>query len=205
MSVIERPGWLKWKKLLSVALAWSRLRAVSYFSLQSYYIYKHRRNEGVSPRRKNKIAVTGHPLRRANFSLYICSPSLNGDSRSLRERRCSLGRAKTPGGGGIPLHKPFRYVPPHIRRVNAPLWSENGYRLCLFWSGIGYGFRGNYGRVWTHRFNSKRVRKKEKYANLKLISDAVCVLKGRVWKRVWKWHFSKQGQDLDNRAARLHH
>ena len=80
-----------------MALAWSRLRAVSYFSLQSYYIYKHRRNEGVSPRKKIRLQSRA-TLRRANFSLYICSPSLNGDSRSLRERRCSLGRAKTPGG-----------------------------------------------------------------------------------------------------------
>ena len=90
-----------------------------------------------------------------------------------------LGGGQRPrGGGGV--HKPFRYVPPHIRRVNAPLRSDNGYRLCLFRSGIAYGFRGSYGRVRTHRFNSKRVRKKEKYANSKLISDAVCVLKGRV-------------------------
>ena len=25
-------------------------------------------------------------------------------------------------------------------RVFAPFWSENGYRLCSIWSGIGYGF-----------------------------------------------------------------
>ena len=25
--------------------------------------------------------------------------------------------------------------------VFAPFWSENGYRLCSIWSGIGYGFR----------------------------------------------------------------
>ena len=24
----------------------------------------------------------------------------------------------------------------------APFWSVNGYRLCLFWPGIGYGFQG---------------------------------------------------------------
>ena len=29
----------------------------------------------------------------------------------------------------------------------APFWSENVYTLCPFWSGIGYGFRGNYGSV----------------------------------------------------------
>ena len=31
--------------------------------------------------------------------------------------------------------------------VFAPFWSESGYRLCPFWSGIGCGFRGNYGSV----------------------------------------------------------
>ena len=28
-----------------------------------------------------------------------------------------------------------------------PYWCENGNRLRPFWSGIGYGFRGNYGIV----------------------------------------------------------
>ena len=35
-------------------------------------------------------------------------------------------------------------------RVFAPVWSENGYTLCPFWSGIGYGFWGNYGGVWPY-------------------------------------------------------
>ena len=29
-------------------------------------------------------------------------------------------------------------------RAFASRWSENGYTLCPFWHGIGYGFRGNY-------------------------------------------------------------
>ena len=37
--------------------------------------------------------------------------------------------------------------PPPSGRVFAPFWSENEYTLCPFWSGIGYGFRGNYGSV----------------------------------------------------------
>ena len=32
-------------------------------------------------------------------------------------------------------------------RVFAPVWSENGYRFCPFWSGVGYGLRRNYGCV----------------------------------------------------------
>ena len=46
--------------------------------------------------------------------------------------------------GGTPLYKPYRYVPltptpppppPDAKgMVFAPFWSENGSRLCLFWS-----------------------------------------------------------------------
>ena len=49
------------------------------------------------------------------------------------------------GGGGSPLYKPYR----------------------PFWSGIGYGFRGNYRSLRTYLW--VRVRKKEKYANSKWI------------------------------------
>ena len=42
----------------------------------------------------------------------------------------------------------------------------------LFWFGIGYDFRGNYGSVWTYlsfqfKMSKKSLRKKEKYANSK--------------------------------------
>ena len=46
------------------------------------------------------------------------------------------------GGGGTPLYKPHMYVPPQ-REGFLRCWSENGYRLCPFGSGIGYGSRGN--------------------------------------------------------------
>ena len=102
-------------------------------------------------------------------------------------------------------------------RVFAPFWSENGYTLCLFWCGIGYGFwgpTGVYERIY--RFNSKWVRKKEKYANsiwiwIYIYFLFVCALanlgngnnisaygpglktgmdsRGVVWKRVWKITF----------------
>ena len=35
------------------------------------------------------------------------------------------------------------YIDMYRPRVFAPLWSENKYRLCSFWSGIGCGFQGN--------------------------------------------------------------
>ena len=71
-----------------------------------------------------------------------------------------LGMARTPGGGGG--GEILSYIS-HIEvcaapsgRVFAPFWSENGYTLCSFSSGIGYGFRENLGvyeRIY--RFNSK--------------------------------------------------
>ena len=42
------------------------------------------------------------------------------------------------------------------RMVFAPYWSENGYRLCLFLSEFGFGFRGNSGVLGRIcRFNFK--------------------------------------------------
>ena len=71
----------------------------------------------------------------------------------------ALKKGPGRGGGGTPLYKPYRHVPPHQVGFFAPFWSENG-----------YGFRGNYGVYeCTYRFNSKWVSKKEKYANSKWI------------------------------------
>ena len=76
-----------------------------------------------------------------------------------------------PGGGGRLSYISYIEVcAAPSGRVFAPFWSENGYTLCSFSSGIGYGFRENLGvyeRIY--RFNSKWVRKKEKYANSKWI------------------------------------
>ena len=44
-------------------------------------------------------------------------------------------------------------------RVFAPFWSENGYRLCLFWPEFGYGFRGNALTYVSFQF---RMNKKER-------------------------------------------
>ena len=51
------------------------------------------------------------------------------------------------GAGGYSLIKAIQVCAAPSSRVFAPLWSENAYTLCPFWSGIGYGFRGNYGSV----------------------------------------------------------
>ena len=44
----------------------------------------------------------------------------------------------------------------------APFLSENGYRLCPFWSGIGYGNRANYGIVRTYSSFQFQMRWKER-------------------------------------------
>ena len=55
--------------------------------------------------------------------------------------------AATPWEEGTLLYEQYMYVPPQRVGFFASFWSENRYRLCPFWSGIGYGFRGGHGRV----------------------------------------------------------
>ena len=55
-------------------------------------------------------------------------------------------------------------MPPHRVGVFEPFWAENRYRLCPFWSGIGYDFRENflnYGNVWTRVSFEFQICKKE--------------------------------------------
>ena len=53
------------------------------------------------------------------------------------------------------LYKPWVQFLPFFR-------FKDGYKLCLFWSGIGYGFRGNYGSVTTYLSFQFQVNKKGK-------------------------------------------
>ena len=54
-------------------------------------------------------------------------------------------------------YNPYRYLCTAPKSmVFAQLRSEKGYRLCPFWSGVTYGFRGNNTGVYERirRFNS---------------------------------------------------
>ena len=53
----------------------------------------------------------------------------------------------------------------------APFWSVNGYRLCLFWPGIGYGFQGELRECMNEFIVSipNEKKKKEKCANSKCL------------------------------------
>ena len=60
-------------------------------------------------------------------------------------------RGQDEGGGGVtPLYKLYRYVLIAPREGFLGLFGLK--TLYPFWSGIGYGFSGNYGSVheWTH-------------------------------------------------------
>ena len=52
--------------------------------------------------------------------------------------------------GATPLYKKYRYMQPHWVGFLRLFGLETGirsYTLCPFWSGISFGFRGNYGSV----------------------------------------------------------
>ena len=111
---------------------------------------------------------------------------------------------------------PFRFVPilvPRARRFLVTWSYGTGMRFWPFWSGIGYGFRGNYGSVWTYlsfqfKMSKKSLRKKEK-CNMRILNrflERFCLRsnlsnndiisaqrpglkKDLVWKRVWKMTF----------------
>ena len=115
-----------------------------------------------------------------------------------------------PPGGVLP------YIS-HIGMCRPKRWG-----FAPFWSGIGYGFRGNYGSVWTYL--SFQLSKKEREicefemdvkksfwccANLNNFLQARYEngrgFLGQVGKRVWKMtgFGLKQGQDLEVEPSTL--
>ena len=64
---------------------------------------------------------------------------MSNDLRKIRNRQAQR-QMKTPGGGILPS---ISYIGMYLPIVL--FWSENGYTLCPFWSGIGYGFEGTTG------------------------------------------------------------
>ena len=75
-----------------------------------------------------------------------------------------------PGGGGTPLYKLYRYVPPHWVGFLRRFGLKTGIPFAHFGLESGMvleGTKGVYERIF--RFNSNWVRKKEKYAHSKWI------------------------------------
>ena len=79
----------------------------------------------------------------------------------LRFLKTNSNFRKTNFRGGTPLQKPYRAVPPQRVRFLRPFGHKTGID-CPFWSGIGYGFRGNYGSVWTYLSFRFQMSKKER-------------------------------------------
>ena len=78
--------------------------------------------------------------------------------------------SSAPGGGGTLLYKLYRYVPRHRVGSLRRFGLTTGIHFAHFGLESGMAFEGTagvYERIY--RFNSKWVRKKEKYANLKRI------------------------------------
>ena len=76
----------------------------------------------------------------------------------------------TPAGGSTPLDKLYRYVLPHRVGFLRRFGLKTGIHFAHFGLESGMVFEGTtgvYERIY--RFNSKWVRKKEKYANSKWI------------------------------------
>ena len=96
----------------------------------------------------------------SDFAIFLCLFVVNWDREG-----------KPPGGGGgTPLYKLYRDVPPH--RVG--FLCRFGLKTVIDFAHFGLesgvvfgGTTGVYERIYC--FNSKWVRKKEKYANSKWI------------------------------------
>ena len=79
-------------------------------------------------------------------------------------------------GGGTPLHKPYRYVPPYRVGFLHRFGLKTGIDFAHFGLELGMVFEaitGVYERIY--RFNSRWVRKKEIYANSKWIWRIFCL------------------------------
>ena len=76
----------------------------------------------------------------------------------------------TPGGEGTPLYEPYRYMPPQRVGFCRRFGLKTGIHFAHFGLEPGMVFEGTTGVYkLTYHFNSKREKKKEKYANLKWI------------------------------------
>ena len=110
------------------------------------------------------LVLNCRPRRWENISIIVRAlPHRRlGESRSRSapgeiEKLCPEGGG---GEGGSPSLSHMVFPPQRVWFLGL-FWAENGYRLCPFWCGIGqYGFRGNYGSVWTYlsfQFEMKKI------------------------------------------------
>ena len=95
-----------------------------------------------------------------------------------------------PGGGGGVL--PYFFLLGFCRPKGEgfwPFWSENGYRLCLFWSEFRRGFKGNAGAYLSFQFQMNK--KEESYAN-----------SWRILRNLFSWRSNLRNGDIISAYAR---
>ena len=98
--------------------------------------------------------------------------------RSPITKPMQLNRSISPGG--TPHYKPYIGM---CRPKGYPFSDQTAqkpYRLCPFWSGIGYGFRGKYESVWTNlSFQFQMCKKEREICEFeRILRNLFCVL---VW------------------------
>ena len=116
--------------------------------------------------------------RKVNFIFIIIVVFVVGFSHKLRVRdlyqhkfcfcQDKLDAPWSPTRGGISLYKPYGYVPHRLVGFLRRFGLKPGIHFAHFGLESGWVFEGTTA-VYEHfyRFNSKWVRKKEKYANSK--------------------------------------
>ena len=139
----------------------------------------------------------GHDLSADCWSLGILIFELLTGRWFLWSTSCKRQLQSRGEGGGTLLYKTYRYVPPLKGTVFAPFRSENGYRLCPFWSGIGYCFRRNYGSVWMCMQFQFQMTKKERiirefgwiwrnlFVGVLIYYVMTWFRRGQTWKGIW--------------------
>ena len=90
--------------------------------------------------------------------------------------------------------------------TSVPFKSENRFRFSLFWSGIRYGFRGNYSSVWMYLLFQFQMNQKERVI-WKFETDFKKPFRSSSSLKIMTWFLIlglKTSQDLKNRAAHPH-
>ena len=131
-----------------------------WFNVDNYYLrgMKHMWPATRVFHRSFQIICIRHDLKGSLIRILQRTESRFSNDTWEAKRRFFINvknnNSSRPGGGGRRL--PYisyvgmcRPIAP-LGRVFAPFWSEKGCTLRLFWSWIGYGFRGNYRSVWTY-------------------------------------------------------
>ena len=86
------------------------------------------------------------------FGCYFASPELTA----------RYPKGSYPPGPGTPSYEPAKVSVAQRVRILHHFGLKTGMDFAPFWSGIGYGFRGNYGSVRTYLSPQFQMNQKER-------------------------------------------